>query len=482
MRKVVVSIFIISAVLLLNIEVRSQVTIKNVSVLNEQGHVEISWEYNGLDNLIISRDSLNINNLSPIHVITNPADTSYTDTTAQAHITPRAYQIQSETNTSVLSDLVYTYFLTFNYDSCAQQINLNWEKLESDILKYDWKPALFTIRINEGGNLRAEQTNTSHTDYSVQGVLENINYSIYLETKWEGLDAISRSNPINKFTLMPQSPDTIEAISTIADGNNTNLKFEIASNSELDTYKLLKSDSPSGFFDTLETFINTNNQLLATDYNSQPENNIRYYKLVSVNSCGNETTHSDIINNIVLEVSNEEYTNKLTWNSFKEDNLTPANYDIYRIINNQEPELIRSFSNFNTFKDNIETLQDYSQFCYFIRATEEGALEDNYSQSNIACAYLTPKVYLPEVFTPNDDGINDLFQPVFTFIPKEYNLKIYNRWGNVTFETTDYSQAWNGKDHNGNSIPTGVYIYYLRIESPNNQIIERRGNITILYP
>ncbi|MCK5170216.1 MAG: gliding motility-associated C-terminal domain-containing protein, partial [Bacteroidales bacterium] len=50
------------------------------------------------------------------------------------------------------------------------------------------------------------------------------------------------------------------------------------------------------------------------------------------------------------------------------------------------------------------------------------------------------------------------------------------------FETGDYTKAWNGKEPNGSSAPAGAYIYYLRIKSPNDQIVEERGNITVIYP
>lgn len=141
---------------------------------------------------------------------------------------------------------------------------------------------------------------------------------------------------------------------------------------------------------------------------------------------------------------------------------------------------LHSLSNHTEFTNNVESLQNYSQFCYFIRATAEGSSE--YSQSNTACAYLNPTVYIPEAFTPNGDGTNDLFQPVFTFIPTDYEMRIYNRWGNVVFETSNYTEPWDGKEPNGNSARTGSYIYIIKIETPNNQIIEKRGNITVVYP
>lgn len=482
MQKIVIFIFILVSQLLHNQEAKSQITMKNVSVINEQGHVLISWEYNGADDLKIFRDSIEINTLAPI-ITLSPTETSYLDITAQAHLKSRAYQIKSKSNASVRSEVVHTYYLTFNYDSCAQQINLYWEKFEGiDNLIYDWFPSQFEVNIFENGISRIENVYAMNEEYTVSNILENTDYSIFLETQWQGQTETSYSNLIKKFTLMPQRPEYINSISASVDGSNTNLKFEIASNSELDTYKLLKSDSETGSFDTLETIITEGSEITTTDYNSEPNTKISYYKLVSVNECGNETTNSDIINNIVLNVETNEFENTLSWNGFKESSLIPVNYDIYRIVSNQNPELIGSFSNFNSFQDNIESLQSYSQFCYYVQANAEGSADSDYCRSNTACMYLTPKVYIPEAFTPNDDGTNDLFQPVFTFIPKEYELRIYNRWGNVVFETKDYSKPWNGKEPNGNSAPTGSYIYYLRIKSPNDQIVEQKGSILVIYP
>ena len=67
MRKLLTYILIISSFVLINRKGRSQtLTFKNVSVINEQGHVRLSWEYNGGENLVVYRDSLEISNLSPI--------------------------------------------------------------------------------------------------------------------------------------------------------------------------------------------------------------------------------------------------------------------------------------------------------------------------------------------------------------------------------------------------------------------------------
>jgi gliding motility-associated-like protein len=63
----------------------------------------------------------------------------------------------------------------------------------------------------------------------------------------------------------------------------------------------------------------------------------------------------------------------------------------------------------------------------------------------------------PNVFTPNFDGTNDLFE--IQDLPENTELIILNRWGNVVFSTTNYQNNWNGKDTSGKELADGVYTY-----------------------
>lgn len=456
------------------------INLKNVSVLKDQGHVRITWEHDGNDTLYVFSNVGISNSTEEIAIIPDPYITYYIDYKANAHERPRAYRIFN--NTAIFSDIVSTYHLTYDYDSCLQQIKLNWASFPTN----EWSPTLFLINIIENGVLQAKiPVPATKKEYVVEDLLDNADYVIFIETKWgvsdTDPDTTSNSNPIKLYTEMPIRPDYINAVSTVIDGKNTNIKFNIDPITELDTYKFLKSDSQTGDFDTLETYTTTESQLIASDINSSPNSEVNYYKLVSLNQCGNITDSSNVINNIVLETEIEDFDVSLNWNKFNENTIISEDYAIYRIVNNLEPELIGSFSNFNSFNDNIESLQNYSQFCYFIRATESGAFASNFSQSNIACVYLKPKVYIPEAFTPSA-ARNNLFQAIFSFVPKEFDFMVYNRWGNIVFETNDYLEAWDGKTSNGNYAPTGAYIYHIRIKSPNDQVVERRGSILVIHP
>ena len=71
------------------------------------------------------------------------------------------------------------------------------------------------------------------------------------------------------------------------------------------------------------------------------------------------------------------------------------------------------------------------------------------------------KVFLPNAFSPNDDGINDVFLPKSPCEMSEYELLIANRWGQLVFQTQDPTQGWNGKSRQ-QAAQAGVYVYWVR--------------------
>lgn len=69
-------------------------------------------------------------------------------------------------------------------------------------------------------------------------------------------------------------------------------------------------------------------------------------------------------------------------------------------------------------------------------------------------------VWLPNSFTPNNDGNNDVFAPVFECAPYDYKLDIYNRWGDIIYTMNDPSETWNGRIA-GEDLRDGVYAFQL---------------------
>lgn len=79
------------------------------------------------------------------------------------------------------------------------------------------------------------------------------------------------------------------------------------------------------------------------------------------------------------------------------------------------------------------------------------------------------ELIIPNSFTPNGDGLNDVFA-VFTNDLKNFELQIFNRWGDLVFETRDPNQAWTGGENFFGS--NDQYVYYIRYNYENEQLFQ----------
>ncbi|NJL74840.1 MAG: T9SS type B sorting domain-containing protein [Saprospiraceae bacterium] len=89
-----------------------------------------------------------------------------------------------------------------------------------------------------------------------------------------------------------------------------------------------------------------------------------------------------------------------------------------------------------------------------------------------------PYLYLPNAFTPNNDGVNDVLF-VRGFHIERMNLIIYNRWGEKVFETQNQKEGWDGT-YKGEPATGDVFGYYLEVDCIGNESNVFKGNITIL--
>ena len=89
-------------------------------------------------------------------------------------------------------------------------------------------------------------------------------------------------------------------------------------------------------------------------------------------------------------------------------------------------------------------------------------------------------IFVPSGFTPNHDGRNDQFKPVVQCAAKNYRFKIFNRYGNLLFETNELNKGWDG-EYKNNMLPTGVYVWILEYRNPNdNQITRKHGSVALI--
>lgn len=178
------------------------------------------------------------------------------------------------------------------------------------------------------------------------------------------------------------------------------------------------------------------------------------------------------------------FTNKLTW-------LPPAPCGIdivkYRIYFKKQLTdsfmLINEVSN-NVFQydDNRDELRFSIAGCYSVTGVDSFNNESDFT--NRTCIDNCPFYSIPNVFTPDGDGKNDLLNPFpYRFI-NSINLQVFNRWGNLVYQTSNLDINWNGNDgKTGAELSSGVYFYTCEVQQQflNELRVEKlKGTVTIM--
>ncbi|MEO9012332.1 MAG: M43 family zinc metalloprotease [Ginsengibacter sp.] len=93
--------------------------------------------------------------------------------------------------------------------------------------------------------------------------------------------------------------------------------------------------------------------------------------------------------------------------------------------------------------------------------------------------YKCATLWLPNAFTPNRDGLNEVFKPTFPAPVKNYKMQIWNRNGNQVFETTNYLMGWDGQ-FRSELQPIGVYVYVISFTDIDGKETMKKGIVTLV--
>jgi len=88
-------------------------------------------------------------------------------------------------------------------------------------------------------------------------------------------------------------------------------------------------------------------------------------------------------------------------------------------------------------------------------------------------------ILLPNAFSPNDDGVNDIIVPILKGIKRINTFAIYNRYGDKVFQTAGNEIPWNGK-YNNQPLAMGVYVYFVNGTTFFDESFSKKGNITLI--
>jgi gliding motility-associated-like protein len=165
----------------------------------------------------------------------------------------------------------------------------------------------------------------------------------------------------------------------------------------------------------------------------------------------------------------ENQFNSLSWskpNLTCDNSSDLAGYKIYYALRtDEELELIIELEK---GENSFEHIPDEGiNGCYKISAVD--SLGNEGPLSDFICVNNCPIYVLPNTFTPNNDGANDLFIPRKNKFVSKVDFVVMNQWGNKVFETEDPQLNWNGTSDSGKLLNQGTYYYTCRIFDFSNQ-------------
>jgi gliding motility-associated-like protein len=93
-----------------------------------------------------------------------------------------------------------------------------------------------------------------------------------------------------------------------------------------------------------------------------------------------------------------------------------------------------------------------------------------------------PFIFIPNAFTPNNDGINDVFLPSVNGPITRARLDVFDRWGELIFSTENTAAGWNGES-NGTAVQDAVYSWTLTYKAVTSEGVQQEfltGHVTLL--
>lgn len=120
---------------------------------------------------------------------------------------------------------------------------------------------------------------------------------------------------------------------------------------------------------------------------------------------------------------------------------------------------------------------------YSVMAMNEGGCM-NKDEISLFVVCNNGNIFLPNTFSPNGNGTNDVFYPRGTGLYNIRSMRIFNRWGEPVFEASNFkandaSKGWNGT-YRGQAAPNDVYVYFVEVICENNSVLMYSGNIAVI--
>ena len=450
-------------------------TIAWIQNSSQDTHAYVIYTQNGGSNWVALDTVYGINNI-------------FYPTVLDASVLSRPFRvlaIDSCGNPSAMGDKHNTVHLTASLDICQGSIALSWNPY------INWPAGVvYGIYASENGGAPVLLDTTTLTVFSHDHLTQHSTYCYFIRAIDETTtNRTSSSNAVCVTARILVRPNySYIHTATITGDKQVILKAYVDINADVTGYKILRAEAGNANFSNL-AFISSiagNPNFSFTDYTAETNKKSYFYKVIAVDSCGQDVYFSDVARTIYLNVTpNEDITNTIEWNDYEVWLGGVDHYKLYRTTDGVSDGVISNvaFGSGHVIDDVSGHVYSQGKFCYYVEAFEGSGDSFGFrdtSRSNETCISQKPIVFVANAFHPGgNSALNNEFNPFKAFINgTSFTIDIYNRWGENVFHNTDPLRGWDGT-FKGQAAPEGVYIYFMKVSGSDHSDIERKGSITL---
>lgn len=342
------------------------------------------------------------------------------------------------------------------------QMNLSWTTSPDNITNYEiWRNGQLVSTIND----------PDQQQFLDQDILCGTSYCYQITGNYNnGIQSIS--NEVCDTAITQNTPPPVSDVTASINDNGIVVEWDAPETVPVDFYqvnRLLNQQNPEPQGTT------TNLQFL--DIVNINQNSQYCYQINYQDICGNQSEEGVIACPVYLTRSfNNTGQDLLSWTEYQGWDDGVSRYVVEKLdtAGNVIESVDVGFTNeYSIPLDNSEQ----QEFIYQVTAisSDLNALQ---AQSNKVRIFLTANIFFPNAFTPDNDGQNDEFGFIGSFI-KSIELKIFNRWGELVFYSDNLELKWDG-NYNFQEAPTGVYVYTANLTDFSGNRFTRSGSIFLI--
>ncbi|WP_159468614.1 gliding motility-associated C-terminal domain-containing protein [Dyadobacter sp. 3J3] len=305
---------------------------------------------------------------------------------------------------------------------------------------------------------------TSFSDDDVE-CGDNFEYSITAVTK--NIQSVSAPIIVKTSTSAPQALQNLSV--TVHGDDQIQLNALVPGASSKSNYELLvqRSEGLGGPFKKVTTLYN---EITYQDFDVNANQNSYCYRVMYQNGCGQKAPMSEPVCSILLQNTISAFS----WSSEKPFTDEIKSYKMIQIGSTgsrveTDLKLQLSFSSQFTEK---------SDPAYTFQIVADSKTGNFQSFSNVINYKKDADIFVPTAFSPNEDGINDIFE-VKVSMYKSFKMSVLNRWGEVIFHSNDITKGWDGM-FKGEIAAVGSYIYDIEIVNNIDQTVKKNGTFVLL--